>query len=26
LPPASGLAYAPLRPAQMLATSGRVLT
>jgi putative transposase len=26
LPPASGLAYAPLRPAQLLATSGRVLT
>jgi transposase InsO family protein len=26
LPPASGLAYAPLRPAQMLAISGRVLT
>ena len=26
LPPASGLAYAPLRRAQMLATSGRVLT
>jgi putative transposase len=26
LPPASCLAYAPLRPAQMLATSGRVLT
>jgi putative transposase len=26
LPPASGLAYAPLRPAQMLASSGRVLT
>jgi transposase InsO family protein len=26
LPPASGPAYAPLRPAQMLATSGRVLT
>lgn len=26
LPPASGLAYAPLRPAQILATSGRVLT
>ena len=26
LPPASGLPYAPLRPAQMLATSGRVLT
>jgi putative transposase len=26
LPPASDLTYAPLRPAQMLATSGRVLT
>jgi putative transposase len=26
LPPASELPYAPLRPAQMLATSGRVLT
>jgi putative transposase len=26
LPPASGLPYAPLRPAQMLASSGRVLT
>jgi putative transposase len=26
LPPASGPAYAPLQPAQMLATSGRVLT
>ncbi len=26
LPPASGLAYAPLRPAQRLAISGRVLT
>jgi transposase InsO family protein len=26
LPPASGLAYAPLRPAQMLAISGRGLT
>jgi transposase InsO family protein len=26
LPPASGLPYAPLRPAQTLADSGRVLT
>ena len=26
LPPAYGLPYAPLRPAQLLATEGRVLT
>ena len=26
LPPASGLPYAALRPAQMLANSGRILT
>jgi hypothetical protein len=26
LPPASDLTYAPLRPAQMLAISGRALT